>query len=73
MQPKERETGGGTGANRTALGIRQARDIKNEAGEPMADGEADDIGEKAVAEEKRDVSMTETTGETEMGAAASSD
>jgi hypothetical protein len=73
MQPKERETGEGTGANRTALGIMQARDIRNEAGEPMADGEADDTGEKAVAEEERDVTMTETAGETEMGAAASND
>jgi hypothetical protein len=63
MQLKERETGGGTGANRTALGIRQAR----------ADGEADDTGEKAVAEEERDMTMTETAGETEMGAAASND
>jgi hypothetical protein len=39
----------------------------------MADGEADDNGEKAVAEEEGDVTMTETAGETEMGAAASND
>jgi hypothetical protein len=73
MQPKERETGGGTKANRTALGIRQARDIRNEAAEAMTEGEADDTGENAVAEEERDVTMTETAGETEMGAAASND
>ena len=73
MQPKERETAGGTGANRTALGIRQGRNIRNEVGEWMADGEADDTGEKAVMEEERDVTMTETTGETEMGATASND
>jgi hypothetical protein len=73
IQPKERETGGGTGANRTALGIRQARDIRNEAREPMADAEADDTMEKVVAEEEIDVTMTETTGETEIGSAASND
>jgi hypothetical protein len=73
MQLKERETGGGTGANRTPLGIRQGRDIRNEAGEPMADGKADDTWEKAVAEEERDVTITETSGETEMRAAASND
>jgi len=73
MQPKERETGGGTGANRTAIGVARARDTRNEAGEPMANGEADDTGQKALAEEERDVTMTETSGETEMGAAASND
>jgi hypothetical protein len=71
MQPKERETGGGTGANRTALGISQARDIRNNTGEPMADREADNTWEKGVAEEERDVTMTETAGETKMGAASS--
>jgi len=39
----------------------------------MSDGEADNTGAKAVAEEERDVTMTETAGETEMGAAASND
>jgi hypothetical protein len=39
----------------------------------MANVEADDTGVKAVAEEERDVTMTETAGETEMGAAASND
>jgi hypothetical protein len=73
MQLKEREMGGGTGANRSALGIRQAKDITNEAGEPIADGEADNTGEKVVAEEERDVTVTETARETEMGAAASND
>ena len=73
MRPKQRETGGGTGAKSTALGVRQARDIRNEAGERMADKEADDTGEKAMAEEDRDVTMTETAGETKMGAAASNE
>jgi len=73
MQPKERETGGGTGANKPALGIRQARDIRNEAAERMVDGEADDTGEMAVMEDDRDVNMTETARETEMGATASHD
>jgi len=42
--------GGGNGDNRTALGIRQAKDKSNEAGELMADSEEDNTGEMAVAE-----------------------
>jgi len=73
MQPKEPETGGETGDNRTALRSMQARDLKNEAGQPMANWEAEDAEEKAVAEEERDVTMTETAGETEMGTATAND
>jgi len=51
MQPIGCGTGEGTGANRTALNISDVRDKRNEAGEPMGDGEADDTGETAVAEE----------------------
>jgi hypothetical protein len=39
----------------------------------MPDGEADDTGEKAVAEEERNVIITDTAGATELGAAASND
>jgi len=39
----------------------------------MAEGEADNTGQKALAEEERNVTMTETAGETELRAAASND
>jgi hypothetical protein len=73
MQQNERATGRGTGANRTALGLRQAREIRNEAVEPMADEEADDTAKQAEADKARDVTMTESATRTEMGAAASNE
>lgn len=60
-------------ANKTALGIRHMRDISDKVGERMANEEADDSWEKEAAEEESDVVMMETTGETEMVAAASND
>jgi hypothetical protein len=66
-----------TGANRVALGTRQARGIRDDEGEPMADEEADDTREKEGAKGEGDVIMAETAGEIEieieMGAAASND
>ena len=66
-----------TGANRVALGTRQARGIRDDEGEPMADEEADDRREKEGAKGEGDVIMAETAGkieiEIEMGAAASND
>ena len=64
-----------TGANRVALGTRQARGIRDDEGEPMADEEADDTREKEGAKGERDVMMAETAWEIEieMGAAASND
>jgi len=35
-----------TGANRVALGTRQARGIGDDEGEPMADEVADDMGRR---------------------------
>jgi len=49
------------------------RDISDKVGERMANEEADDSWEKEAAEEESDVVMMETTGETEMVAAASND
>jgi hypothetical protein len=66
-----------TGANRVALGTRQARGIRDDEGEPMADEEVDDTREKEGAKGEGDVIMAETAGEIEieieMGAAASND
>jgi len=64
-----------TGANRVALGTRPARDTRNAEGhgEPMANEEQGDTGEKEGAEMEKDVTMSETTAEIEMGAAASND
>jgi hypothetical protein len=73
MRLTERELVGRTGANRTAHAIRLARDIRNDAGEPLADGEVDDTREKAVAEEEMDVNMTEIAGEIKMASTASID
>jgi hypothetical protein len=52
---------------------RQARGIRDEEREPMVDDGIDNTSEREVAEEKRDMIMAETTGETEMGATASND
>ena len=64
-----------TGANRLALGTRQARGITDDKGEPMADEEADDTRETEGAKGERDEVMAETAGEIEieMGAASSND
>jgi hypothetical protein len=64
-----------TGANSVALGTRQARDIRYNDGEPMADEEADDTREKAGAKAEGDVIMADTVGEieVEMRAAPSHD
>jgi len=60
-----------TEANRARLGTRQVKNTRDKDGEPMADNEEDHTGEMEVLEEQRDVTMAETAGETEMGAAAS--
>jgi hypothetical protein len=75
VQPNGRETREVPGANRVALGTRQARDTrKNEGeGEPTADEEQGDTGEMEGAEMEKAVTMSETTTEIEMGAAASND
>jgi hypothetical protein len=73
MHQKEREKGRATGANRKALGIRQGRDIRNEAVKPTPEEYADHTREKVVVEEEKDVRMTETAGQTEMGASTSND
>jgi hypothetical protein len=64
-----------TGANRVALGTRQARGIGDDEGDPMADEEADDTREKEGAKGEVDVIMAETSAEIEieMGAATSND
>ena len=75
VQPSGRETREVTGANRVALGTRQARDITNGEGEPTADEEQGETGEMEMegTEVEKDVTMSETTAEIEMGAAASND
>jgi hypothetical protein len=64
-----------TGANRVALGMGQARGIRDNEGQPMADEEADDTREKERAKREEDVIRAESAGEIkiEMGAAASND
>jgi len=66
---------GVTGANRVAMGTRQARGISDDEGEPMADKEADETRGKEGVKGRRDVMMAETAGEIEigMGDAASND
>ena len=59
-----------TGANRVALGTRQARGIRDNEGERMADEEADDTMEQEGAKGKGDVIIAETTGEIEIKLAA---
>jgi hypothetical protein len=65
------------GANRVALGTRQARDTGNGDGygEPTANEEQGNTGEMdgAEMEMEKDVTMSETTAEIKMGAAASND
>jgi len=62
-----------TGANRPALGTRHARSIRNGDGEPTADEEQGETREREMEgiEVEKDVTMSETTAEIEMGAAAS--
>jgi hypothetical protein len=66
-----------TGANRVALSTRQARGIRDYAGEPMADEDKDDTREKDRVKGEGDVIMAKTAWEIEMeikmGAAASND
>jgi len=71
----QESTRGVTGANRVALGTRQARGIRYDEGEPMADEEADDTRQQEGGKGERDGIMAETAGEIEieMGAAASND
>jgi hypothetical protein len=66
-------TRGVTRANSLALGTRQARGIRDDEGEPMADDDEDHTRAKEVTTGERDGIMAETAGETEieMGAAAS--
>jgi hypothetical protein len=61
-----------TRANRVVLGTRQAR---NTEGEPKADKEEGETGEMEMegAEVEKALTMSETTAEIEMGAAASND
>jgi hypothetical protein len=77
VQPHGRETREVTGANRVVIGTRQARDTSNREGEgePTAKEEQTDTGQIEVAEMKmeKDLTMSETTAEIEMGAAASND
>jgi len=72
LQPNGQETTVNR-PNIAAHGYRKARDIGDKVGEAMADKGEDDTGEMEVAENDRDVPMTETAGETETGAAASND
>ena len=68
-----RETREVTGANRVALGTTQAGDTRNGDGEPMADDEADDTREMEMegTEVEKYVTMSKTTAQIKMGAAAS--
>ena len=68
-------TRGVTGANRVQLGTRQARGIRDDEGEPMANEEPYDTRQEEGVKGERDVIMAETAGqiEIEMGAAASND
>ena len=72
VQPNGRETRDITGANTVALGTSQAR---NTEGQPMADEEECETAEMQTegAEVEKAVSMSETTAEITMGAAASND
>ena len=71
LPPERRETGSVTGVKSVAPGTRQTRDRRTQEGEPIAEEEY--TGEREAVEDERDVTMTETAGETEMGAAASND
>jgi len=73
VQPNGQETREVVGANRVALGTRQARNRRNREGESLAENEEGDTGEMVVegAEGENDVTTRETTAEIEMGGAAS--
>ena len=71
--PNGREMSGITGTNRVAHGTRQERDIRDKEPKPMAYEAVDNTREMQGAEELRDVTMTETAGETTIGTAASND
>ena len=73
MQPTGREKRDVTGANRRALSTRQARGTENRDGETIADGAEGDPGGMEGVEVEKDVTMSETTPEIEMGAAAFDD
>jgi len=77
VQPNGRETREVLGANRVALGTRQARDTRNGEGEgqPMANEEQGDTGEMEGAQMvmEKAVTMSKTTAEIEIGAATSND
>jgi len=77
VQPNGRETGEVMGANRVALGTRQARDTGNGEGEVelMANEEQGDTWEivGGEIEMEKDVTMSETTAEIEMGVDVSSE
>jgi len=60
-------------ANSTAHGTRQARDVREEVGERMANKEGDDTGEKEMVQEDRAMTMTVIAGEPEMGATTFND
>jgi hypothetical protein len=64
-----------TGANRLALCTRQARDRRNRVGElePSADEGEVDTREIQGLDMEREVTMSETNAEIEMGATASND
>ena len=63
------------GANTVALITRQDRITRNREGETMADEAECDTGERELAsvEVEKHMTMSETTPEIEMGAAASND
>jgi len=75
VQPSGRQTREVTGAIRVALGTRQARDSTTRDGEPTAEEEQGETGEMEMegTEVEKDVIMSETTAEIEMGAATSND
>jgi len=77
VQPNGRETREVTGANSVALGTTKAGDTRNIQGdeEPTANEEPGNTGEKegAEMEMQKDVTISETTAEMEMEAAASND
>jgi len=72
VQPNAREMREVTGANRVALGTRQAW---NTEWEPMANEEEGETAEMEMegVEVEKDVTISETTAEIKMGAATSND
>jgi len=75
VQPIGQGTREATGANRGALVTRQTGNTRNAEWEPMADEEDGDTGEMEMegAEVEKDVTMSESTAEIEMGAATCND